>query len=177
MNRNIVYITLLIITFTVSSCSNLIYFTQDIRDDLNVNNLDVEKVQFYNSEKITLKRNLSKEETQLAKGTILLENGQYYEEIIIPKKTKGVAVIEGSKYLKIAFESGENRNIRFDMNDETLYQISADSWDDNFGCIVYDTTTYFIVPKSSNTLLMVNKEYISNYEKKRRVVKGRSISR
>lgn len=177
MNRNIVYITLLIITFTVSSCSNLIYFTQDIRDDLNVNNLDVEKVQFYNSEKITLKRNLSKEETQLAKGTILLENGEYYEEIIIPKKTKGVAVIEGSRYLKIAFESGENRNIRFDMNDEALYQISADSWDDNFGCIVYDTTTYFIVPKSSNTLLMVNKEYISNYEKKRRVVKGRSISR
>lgn len=98
-------------------------------------------------------------------------------KLLFQKKTKGVAVIEGSRYLKIAFESGENRNIRFDMNDETLYQISADSWDDNFGCIVYDTTTYFIVPKSSNTLLMVNKEYISNYEKKRRVVKGRSISR
>lgn len=88
MSRNIVFISLLIITFTVSSCSNLIYFTQDVRDDLNVNNLDVEKVQFYNSEKIILKRNLSKEETQLAKGTILLENGQYYEEIIIPKKNK-----------------------------------------------------------------------------------------
>ncbi len=177
MNRNIVYIILLILTFTISSCSNLIYFTQDIREDLDINNLDVEKVQFYNSEKIVLKRNLSKEETQLAKGTILLENGQYYEEIIIPKKTKGVAVIKGTKYLKIAFESGENRNIRFDMNDEDLYQISADAWNDNYGCVVYDTTTYYIVPKSSNTLLMVNKEYISNYEKKRRIVKGRSISR
>lgn len=164
-----------IMVFT--SCSNLIYFTQDIRNNLNENYLEVDRVQFYNSDKIVLKRTLSKEETQIAKGTILLENGQYFEEIIIPKKTKGVAVREGRKFLKVAFENGEQRNIRFDLNDENKYQISADSWDNDYGRIMYDTTIYFIIPSSSKTTLMVNKEFISNYETKRRVLKGRSVGR
>lgn len=173
--KNIVIV--LIISLSISSCSNLVYFTQDVRENLNENNLPVEKVQFYNSEKIVLKRNLALEETQIASGTIRLENGEYFEEIIIPKKTKGVVVNGSDDYLQIAFERGDHRNLRFDMNSDYKYQISADSWEDNFGCILYDTIQYFIVPSSSNTVLMVNKELVSNYEKKRRVLKGRTVGR
>ncbi len=175
MKKNLVIAFFVLISLVISSCSNLIYFTQEIRNDLKYNDLDVEKVQFYNSEKIVLLRNLSKEETQIAKGTIRLENGEYFEEVIIPKKTKGVAVRKGTEFLNIAFETGEKRNLRFDINEDTKYQISADSWKENYGCVVYDTSTYFIVPASSSTLLMVNKEYISNFERKRRVLKGRSV--
>ena len=177
MIKNIILYSVILLSFSISSCSNLILFTQDIRDDLYDNDLEVEKVQYYNSEKIILKRNLTKEETQIAKGTIRLENGQYFEEIIIPKKTKGIAVRHGSEFLNIAFEVGDNRDLRFSINDDNQYQISADNWKNDYGCISYDTTTYFIVPSSSNTLLLVNKEYISNFEKKRRVLKGRSVSR
>ena len=175
MKKNFVLVFFVLISIVISSCSNLIYFTQEIRNDLKENKLDVEKVQFYNSEKIVLLRNLSKEETQIARGTIRLENGQYYEEVIIPKRTKGVAVRKGSEFLNVAFETGEKRNLRFDINEYKKYQISADNWKESYGCIVYDTSTYFIVPASSSTLLMVNKEYISNIEKKRRVLKGRSV--
>jgi len=177
MIKNIILYSVILLSFSISSCSNLILFTQDIRNDLSDNNLEVEKVQYYNSDKIVLKRNLTKEETQIAKGTILLENGQYFEEIVIPKKTKGIAVKQGRKFLNIAFEVGENRDLRFSLNDDNQYQISADNWKNDYGCIDYDTTTYFIVPASSNTLLLVNKEYISNFEKERRVLKGRSVSR
>ena len=177
MYRKLNLLVFVLISLVISSCSNLIYFTQEIRTDLSENDLEVEKVQFYNSSKITLLRNLTKEETQIAKGTIRLENGEYYEEIIIPKKTKGVAVRYGSEFLRVAFETGEKRNLRFDMNENSKYQISADTWKDSYGCVVYDTSTYFIMPSSSNTLLMVNKEYISNFEKKRRVLKGRSVSK
>ncbi len=165
------------IMMILSSCSNYTYFTEDIRENLNTNYLKIERVQFYNSDKIILKRNLSKEETQLAQGKIIYENGKYFEEIIIPKKTKGVAVKEGSHFLNIAFETGENRNIRFDVNGDNKYQISAQKWNDNYGSIVYDTTTYYIVPASSNTLLMVSKEYVEKFESKRRVLKGRSVGK
>jgi len=177
MIKNIFLSTVVLIALLISSCSNLILFTQDIRDDLKDSNLEVEKVQYYNSDKIVLKRSLTKEETQIAKGTILLENGQYFEEIVIPKKTKGIAVMQGQKFLNIAFEVGDNRNLRFSLNEDNQYQISADKWNNDFGCIDYDTTIYYIVPGSSSTLLLVNKEYISNYEKERRVLKGRSVSR
>ncbi len=177
MIKYLVVVASITISLLISSCSNYIYFTQDVRDNLDINDLEVEKVQFYNSEKITIKRNLSKEETQIAKGAIRFENGEYYEEIIIPKRTKGVAVNKGSKYLRVAFETGDKRNLRFDLNENTKYQISADSWNDDYGCVIYDTTTYFILPSSSKTVLLVSKEYVSNYEKKRRVLKGRSVGR
>lgn len=175
--KNLVVLVLITLSLVISSCSNLIYFTEDVRDNLDYNKLNVEKVQFYNSDKIVLKRNLSKEETQIAKGTIRFENGEYYEEVIIPKKTKGVAIRKGTEFLRVAFETGDNRSLRFDLNEDSKYQISADNWNDNYGCIVYDTTTYFIIPSSSSTVLMVNKEFVSNYEKQRRVLKGRSVSR
>ena len=175
--KNIFLVAVFFTSMLISSCSSLIVFTDEIRDNLEKNDLDVKKVQFYNSDKIIIKRNLSKEETQIAKSTIKLKNGQYFEEIIIPKHTKGIAIDEEYKYLNIAFESGENRYLRFTLNDDNNYQISADSWKDDYGCINYDTTKYFIVPKSSATILMVNKQYITNYEKNRRVLKGRSVSK
>ncbi|MFK5854620.1 MAG: hypothetical protein QM503_00725 [Bacteroidota bacterium] len=177
MVRKLILFTIVLSSIFLSSCSNLILFTEDVRDNLKDNYLDVKKVQFYNSDKIVLKRNLTKEETQIAKGTIRLKNGEYFEEIVIPKKTKGVATRDGEKFLRIAFEVGENRNLRFTLNENNEYQISADNWKNDYGCVVYDTTKYFIVPNSSNALLLVNKEYISNFEKKRRVLKGRSVGR
>lgn len=177
MIKNIILISIVIISILVSSCSNLIYFSQEIRNNLNENQLEVEKVQFYNSEKIVLKRSLSKEETQIAKGIIKLEDGHYYEEIIIPKRTKGIVVRKGSEYLKIAFETGDNRNLRFVLNEDKFYQISADSWKNNYGCLNYDTTVYYVIPGSSSTILMVNKEYIENFEENRRVLKGINVGR
>jgi hypothetical protein len=177
MIKNIILSSVILLSLLISSCSNLILFTQDIRNNLNDNNLEIEKVQYYNSDKIVLKRTLTKEETQIAKGSILLENGKYFEEIIIPKKTKGIAVRQRSKFLNIAFEIGDNKNLRFSLNEDNQYQISADTWKNNYGCITYDTTIYYIVPSSSKALLLVNKEYISNFEKNRRVLKGRNVSK
>ncbi len=177
MRKNILLIAFVISSFAISSCSNYIYFSEEIRDNLIINNLDIEKVQYYNSDKIVLMRHLSKDETELAKGTIRFENGQYFEEVIIPKKTKGIAIGNANEILNIAFETGENRDLLFSLNDDDKYQISADSWKNDYGCVYYDTASYFIVPSSSNTLLLVSKEDISNYEKKRRILKGRTVGR
>jgi len=175
MIKNSIIISLILLSLLVSSCSNLIYYSQDIHKNLNKDNINIGKVQFYNSSKIIFRRHLTKDEIQIAKGTIIFENGEYFEEIIIPKKTKGIAVDQGTKFLKIAFEAGNNKNLRFSLNENNQYQISADCWKNNFGCINYDTTKYYIIPKSSNVFLMVNKENISNFEKKRRILEGRSV--
>lgn len=167
----------IIVVMLLSSCSNLILFTKNTRDSLIKNHQDISEVQFYNSDKIVLKRNLSKDETQVAKGVIVLENGKYFEEIVIPKQTRGVVTKEGPGYLRIAFEEGDKRNLRFDINKNQEYQISADKWKNNFGTVKYDTTVYYIMPSSSRALLMVHKEYIYNSEKRKRVVKGRQVAR
>lgn len=172
--------TLLLMAFSIaglllSSCSNRILFTQQLRHNLYENELNVEEVQFYNSKKIVLKRNLSVEETKLARGEIHLENGQYVEEIIIPKNTKGVVVKQERNALNIAFEEGEYRNLKFVVNENNLYQISAINWENNHGKVVYDSLTYYIAPGGDNALLKVSKDNFYNFQKNKRVLKGRSV--
>jgi len=159
----------------MASCSRTIYFTQDMRNDLNKNYLSIDKIQFYNSKKIILRRNLSYADTKVARGRINFENGQYVENIIIPKKTPGVAVSEGSDYINVAFEDGANRFLRFVLNDENEYQISAHKWNQGYGKVKYDTLIYYIEPKSSKAVLKVIKDDQYNLQKSTRRLKGKTV--
>lgn len=46
------YLILFAFVFMMTSCQNKIYFTYDLKKKLEKKELDVKKVQFYNSEKI-----------------------------------------------------------------------------------------------------------------------------
>ena len=116
----------ILLSLLVSSCSNLIYSSEEIHKDLNRNNIDLKKEQFYNQH-------------------------------------------------KIAFEMGKNKSLRFSLKVNEKDQISANSQDDDFGCVVYDSTKYFIISKSSNTVILVNKQYIANYKKTSRIIESRSV--
>ncbi len=158
-----------------SSCSQMIYFSQGMRNNLNKNYLSIDKIQFYNSRKIILRRNLSYADTKVARGKINFENGQYVETIIIPKKTPGVAVSEGHNYINVAFENGKNRFLRFVKNSGNEYQISASKWEQGYGKVKYDTLIYYIEPKSSKAILKVIKDNRYNLQKSTRRLKGKTI--
>ena len=140
-----------------------------------MNEINLKNVQFYNSKKIVLKRNLSLEQTKVRQGKIRFKNGKYIEEIIIKKHTPGVAVDNGKKYLDIAFEKGHKRYIKFILNPDDYFQLSAKNWQNNYGKITYDTLEYFILPGGAKALLEVSKEDISDFEKRKRTVKGIKI--
>jgi len=163
--------------FVFTSCSKNIYFTQDMRRNLNKNKLGVDQVQFYNSKKIMLQRNLTFAETKIARGELSYKNGQYLEEIIIPKNTPGVAVSENNNVLNVAFEDGKNRSLKFVLNEKDRYQISASSWQNNYGKVIYDTLVYYIEPRSDKAMLLVRKNNIYDFRLNKRVVKGKRINR
>jgi len=175
--KNIYLLILIVVSLFLASCNSTIYFTQEMRNNLNQNKLDVKDVQFYVSQKLILKRNLTYEETKIARGEITFENGQYVEEIIIPKNTEGIAIDNGNEWLNVAFEQGENRDLQFVMNSENYYQITALEWEGNYGKVKYDTTFYYLEPGGDEALLKVKKEDVFNFQKKKRVVKGRSVGR
>ncbi len=160
-----------------ASCSKTIYFSQDMRNNLKKNYLSIDKIQFYNSRKIILRRNLSYADTKVARGKIKFENGQYVENIIIPKKTPGVAISEGRDYINVAFEDGDNRFLRFVLNGENEYQISASKWNQGYGKVKYDTLFYYIEPKSSKAVLKVIKDDQYNLHKSTRRLKGKTVGR
>ncbi len=177
MKKNkILYIGFILALF-LTSCSSTTYFTNEMRNTLYKNGEPVSKVQFYNSHSIILKRNLSYADTKVARGTIKFENGQYVEEIIIPKNTPGVAVGQGRNYLNVAFENGRNRDLKFVKNDRDYYQFTPESWNNNYGKVIYDTLIYYVEPGSDRALLKVKKEIVNNFQKNKRVVKGVTVGR
>lgn len=177
MTKRFIPLLVIIISIVFGACNSTMYFTQDMRNNLNDNDLNVADVQFYNSKKLILKRNLNYDETKIARGEIKLENGQYIEEIIIPKNTPGVAVDYSNNRVDIAFEQGFNRDLKFVLNEENLYQITALSWQDDYGRIKYDTLIYFMEPGGDEALLKVKKDNIYNFQKKKRIVKGRTVTK
>lgn len=174
---NIKYLSLLsiIVLLILGSCNSTIYFTQEMRNELNNNELDVGDVQFYTSRKLVLRRNLTYDETKIARGEIKFENGQYVEEIIIPKNTPGVAVNYNSRRIDVAFEQGDNRDLKFMINEDNLYQITALMWKGEYGKVSYDTLYYYLAPGGDKTFLKVKKDNIYKFQKNKRVVKGRTV--
>ncbi len=176
MERKILSLIIFVSIF-LTSCNSTIYFTQEMRNNIDENNLKIEDVQFYVSQKLILKRNLSSDEIKIARGEIKFENGQFVEEIIIPKNTPGIAVDLDIDWVDIVFEQGFNRDLKFVLNSDDNYQITALEWNSNYGKVKYDTTFYYLVPGSDKALLKVKKEDIFNFQKNKRVVKGINIDK
>jgi hypothetical protein len=168
---------ILLLSILLPSCSpKTIVFTQQIRQKVESDSLNINEVQFYNSHPIELQRNLTYDETKIASGEIQFENGRYIEIIQIKKGTPGVCENATSNSLDVAFEAGDNRNLKFVLNPRKNYQISALEWKDRFGKVTYDSLTYYLKPGSEKALLKVKKDHIFKLDKKERVASGRKVT-
>lgn len=158
------------------SSSKTLYFSHQLRENVAASDIDLQDIQFYNSQKIVIERQITSEETKVASGKIRFENGQFIERIIIKKNTPGICESFNESVVEVAFEQGDNRALKFVRNARDKYQISALEWEGKFGRISYDTTFFFIVPGSEKALLKVKKEDITKFNKQERVAPGRSVS-
>ncbi len=177
MKKKPIFNMLLLIVMMLlgSACSKSIYFTQVMKYQVEDHGIDLRDVQFYNSRKFILQRNLTIEETKVAQGKIRFENGQFIEQIIIKKNTPGVCEEIEPNALMISFETGENRNLKFVLNTKDNYQISALDWTKKYGRVAYDTTYYYIIPGGEKTLLKVKKDDIYKIDRQERIAPGRKV--
>ena len=80
-------IVLLVLVFT--NCK--VPFTGPLRGNLVKQKLELNKIQYYNSKTIVLKRVVSSSETEVLSGTVTMQNEiQMIEEIEIKKNTPGI---------------------------------------------------------------------------------------
>jgi len=122
------YLKYFLLSTTFFSCK--VVFTEKIRNQIENNGVDLSKVQFYNSEKIVLKRSLTSEEVKVASGKISVENGKFVEIIKINKKTPGRCNKFDKDHLSISFENGTNRDFIFYNNnvnsDASIYELKPE---------------------------------------------------
>lgn len=157
----------------LASCSNKMYFTYDMKKRLDYYDLDVERVQFYNSQKIVLTRVVPHDDARIVNGEIKLEDGQFVEEIIIKRNTPGACRLDEEAFLGVSFEQGDNKIISFVLSDVSdYYEIEVIERGPGAGKIIYDSLLYNIDPNSEMAKLLVRKDDKYIYQINQRVAKG-----
>ena len=155
-----------------SSCSPRLLFTEQTREHLDAQNIDIERVQFYTDKELVLRRKLESNETKVSKGEITQIDGERTQEIRIPRGTPGIVdqVAEGKIWL--IFEDCKGCAMRFYKNPFDTYQVDADDWFERKGQIDYDGKTFYLIHPNNDALLMVKKRQIYKDNKNSRVAKG-----
>ena len=170
-------VSILLISLVFSSCSNKMYFTNDMRIKLNEHDLAINKVQFYTSDKITFQKVLPFDTAAIANGEIKFENGRLIDNIIIKKNTPGTCEFVEDGLLNMAFEAGENKYLIFKVSRSgKYYELLVNQDKNNYGQLVYDNEKYIIQQGSEKARLLVRKDEDYILRVQQRVVKGRKVN-
>jgi len=165
---------------TMNSCTPKVYFTQDIKNRLEQNKVDLKSIQFFNDRKVTLKRELKSGDAKVSSGKVKFENGRFINLIILKPYTPGIIEYKYPEYLTISFEFGLGKTIDFGKPKNGsmygAYQILAEKWENNLGKINYDLQDFYIQPEGAGAKLMIKKSELTKINIDKRVIKGRRIN-
>ena len=162
----------------LSSCKNLVPYTDAMKKKYNWSDEEIKRIQFYVLHDIVLHRELTKGSTDIVRGKIKTVHGSKVEEIIIPSGTKGVVTeIPNDKKLLVSFEMGDDRYLSFGVNPNASdkYMLLASDWKNEMGRVHYAGNEYYTDPDSKYASLYVDLHKIENMEVKQRVAKGRKV--
>ena len=175
MRKILLLITL--ISF-LSSCKNLVPYTDAMKKKYNWGESEIKRIQFYVSHDIILHREALKGSTDIVQGKIKTIHGSKVEEIIIPAGRKGVVTeIPNDKKLLVSFEQSDDRYLSFGVNPNASdrYVLLASDWKNEMGKVHYAGNEYYTDPDSKYASLLVDLRKIENMEVKQRVAKGRKV--
>lgn len=180
MSSNKSFFLLLAISALLSACSpKLTPFTQELKTTNRWSEEDLKKIQFYLSEDVKIRRQISDANTEIIRGEIKMENGKQIEEILIPKGTPGiVTTVDNGEKLAIAFENGNERFLMFGPNEKQQgrYTLRASEWKNQMGKVKYGGKTYITTAGDGYACLMVDLKKITDVNVKSRVAKGRTVN-
>jgi hypothetical protein len=164
---------------TMSSCKNLVPYTDAVRTKYNLTDDQLKRLQFYVSSPVVIQRKLTADNnTLIYGGKIKVINGEKIEEVVVPTGTKGVLVRNDNGKFEISFEKDDTYFLRFGTNPNRYdsYVLLASDWRGKIGTVTYAGNKYYTAPESADAVLLIDLHKISNYQKDARVAKGRKVN-
>ena len=153
-------------------------FTAELQEQNRWTEDELKHIQFYLSNDIVLRRNLSRGESVIEGGKIRIKEGQRIEEVVIKEGTPGVLVfMPKEERLAIAFESGKDKFLMFGPHPKWngRYMLLGSEWDKFAGKVTYQGKTYSTSSNSAYAGLLVDLEKISQVERERHTAEGRRV--
>lgn len=177
MKIRIEHIALLVLIGLSTSCTpKLVPFTHDIRQTLSENNLDIGRVQFYNSDQIVLSAMNPDSGLDVNKGVVESSNSKTINEVVFSEETHGKLLNHYDNLMEVTFEPIGGRFLTFsrkDPNDPySHYVIKVTEEGQGFNQIIYDGNQYYLQEDGEYAILLIEKNKLNQITRKRRVAKG-----
>lgn len=172
-------VILLFALLAFSSCSKqLTHFTQKMNNDFGWTESDVQKVQFYLSNDIVLRRAIGASDSRITNGQIKLVDGREVEEVIFRKGTPGVVVFSPkADRLAVSFEHTDDKYLIFGPNPNASgrYTLLGKEWNKKIGKVTYNGMEFTTSTQSSYASLLVDLKRARNVQYNSTTVGGRKI--
>jgi hypothetical protein len=165
----------------LTSCQTLSPFTQELRQDIALTDSELDRIQFYLSKDIVMRREFSGSQSRIEGGEIKVVDGRKVEEVIIARRTPGVLLFSPERdTYAIGFEEGfNNRYLMFGPNPRSggQFVLLASEWKSNVGRVTYDNRAYWVEVDRYGAVpgLLVNLKKINQRSVKSRRAGGRKI--
>lgn len=173
----LVLLAIFSITF-LGACNKLSYFTDEINDRYRWSEAELKKIQFYVSQDIVLKREVSGGDREIVSGKIKIEDGRQIEEVVIRKGTPGAYLFSPKEdRFAIGFEEGNERYLIFGPSPKysDRFVLLASDWDRRVGSVTYDNKTWRVSSDNAYASLLVDLRKINKVDVNSRVAKGRKV--
>ncbi|MBA4849508.1 hypothetical protein [Emticicia sp. BO119] len=162
----------LLVTFLTTSCVTTTYipFTEDIRQNLEQQGVDLKKIQFYSEKNIVLKRYAEKNTAELQQGSLSRNSTTIRERIAFSSgatKLAGVCKATEQGTIAIQFEEGEldKKKIMFYRQHSGIYIFDGENK------LIYDDVPYEVI-EGYKTMLMLSSKDTKDFINSDRQVKG-----
>ncbi len=153
-------------------------FTSDLQNSYNWSEKELKHIQFYLSEDVVLRRELSKGESVIKEGRIVLEEGRRIEEIVIEEGTPGLLLfMPKENRMAVSFEEGRDRYLMFGPHPKRngRYTLLGSSWNKRQGQVTYQGKKYRTSSQSAFASLLVDLDRVNKVSMARHKAKGRRI--
>jgi len=164
-----------------SSCSpTLTPFTKRLYEENRWTTSELKRIQFYLSDNIVMRRELSGSKSEIVSGEIKLVNGRQVEEIVIPSGTPGIFMFSPkNNRFAISFEeNGEEKFLMFGPNPKAnnRFVLLASDWNRRTGKVTYAGKKYAVDSNSAFSGLMVDLQKTRQTDINRRTARGRTVN-
>lgn len=178
--KNMRYLLFLFALVSFSSCSNLSPFTQSMYEKYDWTEDELQRIQFYSSDDIVLKRELTSGSKEIINGDVKIIDGKRIEVIKIEKGTPGILEFTpDKKRMAVRFEEGGDRYLMFGPNPKYggRYMLLASEWTRYSGKVTYEGQTYRTESNSQLAALMIDLKKLGKTDVDARTAQGVKVNR
>ncbi len=160
-------------------CATKVPFTHELRSEYNLAPDDLRRLQYYLSDTVVLQREVGNDEIVTVNRRVKIRRESSVEQVVIRRRTPGVAVGSGTHSLDVSFEHGNQ--IKFGIDNDAkvrrggVYQMMLPTTKDGQENVIYGGATYSNTNYSSDVYILVVLQELEKFRKISRRVKGRRL--